>query len=294
MANFPGLCVCAGTDLTQGITLKMSEFRNNEALTGHRTKAMALTLHWTLGEVIGNTTSRAFTVIDSAQGDGTERAEAETNLKDSQYADGQSTEPKTLPSNDDSADSTSRPSVSIPPKPSLSSGAGEVDANDGGGLSTGAIAGIAVGVGVLALVVLGAVIFFCMRRRRRRQSAEKDSYDQQAKMSYMAAGKEASGNTADSPMSPYRDDQFPPQQQQQQQHYVPPRVPVPATTAERSNSWGTDGANARSPTPGSGAATPQHGVSRHLVEEGMSADEIRRLEEEERQLDDEIQRAGKR
>ncbi|KAJ3475569.1 hypothetical protein NLG97_g9412 [Lecanicillium saksenae] len=37
--------------------------------------------------------------------------------------------------------------------------------------------------------------------------------------------------------------------------------------------------------------TPQ-GVSRHLVEDGMTEDEIRRLEEEEAHLDSEIQRAG--
>ena len=32
----------------------------------------------------------------------------------------------------------------------------------------------------------------------------------------------------------------------------------------------------------------------HLVEDGMTQDDIRRLEEEERQLDDEIERAGRR
>jgi hypothetical protein len=32
----------------------------------------------------------------------------------------------------------------------------------------------------------------------------------------------------------------------------------------------------------------------HLVEDGMTVEEIRRLEEEERQLDDEIERAARR
>jgi hypothetical protein len=32
----------------------------------------------------------------------------------------------------------------------------------------------------------------------------------------------------------------------------------------------------------------------HLVEDGMTAEEIRRLEEEERELDDEIERAARR
>ncbi|KLP09210.1 Uncharacterized protein Y057_3884 [Fusarium fujikuroi] len=46
----------------------------------------------------------------------------------------------------------------------------------------------------------------------------------------------------------------------------------------------------------SGAQTPQGMSSNvaHLVEDGMTVDEIRRLEEEERQLDDEIERAARR
>ncbi|KAM7197615.1 hypothetical protein V8F20_006505 [Naviculisporaceae sp. PSN 640] len=51
-----------------------------------------------------------------------------------------------------------------------------------------------------------------------------------------------------------------------------------------------------SPTAG-GRATPHSSLSpqyAHLVEEGMTEDEIRRLEDEERQLDAEIERAGRR
>ena len=295
-----------------GITLTISQLLNNP-YTEKRGHEMVLVLDWTLDDKIGNTTSRAFSVTD---GTALEYDEAMAKLKDSAYADNQSEvvgsssfDPK------NSTPVSPQPTLSPSPSESGNSSRGNLDGNpsdgdaaagggggSGGGLSTGAIAGIAVGVGILALVILGAAIFFCIRRRRRR-NADADAAQQNKMSSYMVAGKETSPIALDSPSSPYQDDHFPPpqqhhlqqQQQQQQLQQVPPRVPVPtgAAAGERRHSRNESDA-ARSPTPGSGRETPQHGVSRHLVEDGMTMEEIRRLEEEERQLDDEIERAGRR
>ncbi|KLO96301.1 Uncharacterized protein LW93_2293 [Fusarium fujikuroi] len=103
--------------------------------------------------------------------------------------------------------------------------------------------------------------------------------------------KETHGRAADSPNSPYSDENH--------------MQPVALGSLDR------DRGVAPTPPPGgvprssigshdraahSGAQTPQGMSSNvaHLVEDGMTVDEIRRLEEEERQLDDEIERAARR
>ncbi|KAK3330345.1 hypothetical protein B0H66DRAFT_58090 [Apodospora peruviana] len=68
-----------------------------------------------------------------------------------------------------------------------------------------------------------------------------------------------------------------------------------AASVAQSDDTATGRASIGSPT--AGRATPHGSVApqyAHLVEEGMTEDEIRRLEEEERQLDAEIARAGRR
>lgn len=89
----------------------------------------------------------------------------------------------------------------------------------GGGLSTGAIAGIAVGCGVVGLALVGALVwFFCFRRRRGGDGVSAAPYgsDRHHRTQELIAEKEANaGVTESSPHSPYSDDG---QQQQQYQH----------------------------------------------------------------------------
>ncbi|KAF4952073.1 hypothetical protein FSARC_12738 [Fusarium sarcochroum] len=153
----------------------------------------------------------------------------------------------------------------------------------GGGLSTGAKAGIAVGAVIGGLLIFGALAFFLLRRRRRNKKPGDEYITQQT----YAVDKETHGRATDSPNSPYSDEN----------HMQPVAIDnidrdrgAPATPPPGRSSIGSHGRGSN------GAQTPQ-GMNTnvaHLVEDGMTADEIRRLEEEERQLDDEIERAARR
>ncbi|KAM0353534.1 hypothetical protein ACHAPU_001546 [Fusarium lateritium] len=176
-----------------------------------------------------------------------------------------------------SATDTSEPTESSEPNVSSS----------GGGLSTGATAGIAVGAVIGGLLLIGALAWFFLRRRRRNQRAGDEYVTQQT----YAMDKETHGRGADSLNSPYSDEN----------HMQPVALgnldrergaaPTPPPAGAPRSSFGSHDRGGNN-----GAQTPQ-GMSRnvaHLVEDGMTADEIRRLEEEERQLDDEIERAARR
>lgn len=219
------------------------------------------------------------------------------------------------------------------------------DTKKSGGLSTGAIAGIAVACGVIGLVLLGAAIwYFCFRRRRGDGvSAAPYGSDRHHRTQELIAEKEANaGVTESSPHSPYSDDgqqqQHPaglngmngsmPLQQplpngRDSAHFAGAAAPImapsphPHSIGDRSYTPYSDHRGsgvvgtpetqqsqpvhyeqqsergAPSPQPASQPAaarsvSPQQPITgryAHLVEEGMTEDEIRRLEEEERQLD---------
>ncbi|ROT39858.1 hypothetical protein SODALDRAFT_323172 [Sodiomyces alkalinus F11] len=181
--------------------------------------------------------------------------------------------------------------------------------SNGSGLSTGAIIGIAVGAGIAGLLLIGALVWFCCRRRRRRRRSGKTlgrpgTYGSDAATSQQAANKETHVNVAESPHSPYSEDgTFPPQQlRSHQSNHTREGVPlvdhVDAAPASRSSNVVAPFSDSNSPTqqspvgsePRSGARSVTPNVS-HLIEEGMTEEEIRRLEEEERALDDAIQAA---
>ncbi|KAH8676207.1 hypothetical protein BX600DRAFT_508382 [Xylariales sp. PMI_506] len=225
---------------------------------------------------------------------------------------------------------TATPSTSASTASTLipgNSAAGSTAIHQNSGLSTGAIAGIAVGCGVAGIAIIAATIFFLCRRRSRRNGQGKHSMLMQHNVDYasdgaaaMMADKELPHVSTDSPHSAYAQDrsqlQDPAaigaaygvaashhhhyQQQQQQQYqvehedprssYVPysDRVATPGSgpAAGSQTDLSALGGN-RSPTP------PIATQYAHLVEEGMTEDEIRRLEEEERQLDAAIEDAGR-
>lgn len=253
---------------------------------------MAIRVDWETDDYTGYAQSGVFAVLPQSEGSTTEITDLNEILNnlDSSVVDGTAS----------AGLSTSTASASLGAHPSATdNGAGPVettevsdsDADSGGGsggLSTGAIAGIAVGAGVVVIAAIVALVWFCIRRRR--QNRLRAGYAPQETTNTLMAEKEANqtvgGAGDDSPRSPYSDDGHIQQ--------VPPLESVAARHGEQTAYTPYDD------PPAARDASPdadQQGVSRsvaHLVEDGMTADEIRRLEEEERQLDAEIERAGRR
>jgi hypothetical protein len=176
--------------------------------------------------------------------------------------------------------------------------------SSGGGLSQGAIIGIGVAAGIIGLLAIGLLVwFFCLRNRRRHGTKDHGPYaapDHQAS-EYMVNKETTGAHVTESPHSPYSDDgslahqqgqgsslaQVQQQQQTNQYSDAPPiTAPVPRSAAQQASDRPGSASGTRSGTPGGG-----HNVS-HLIEEGMTEADIRRLEEEERALDDAIERAG--
>ncbi|RGP74339.1 hypothetical protein FLONG3_6118 [Fusarium longipes] len=231
---------------------------------------MQVMVDWTKDGLSGTTKTKLFTATDA---DDTEVAQLRKKLEEDQKQQGpaETTNPPSSTSGAIDATGSGEPEDS-----SSSSG--------GGGLSTGATAGIAVGAVIGGLLLIGALVWFLLRRRRRNKQPSDEYTIQQT----YAVDKETHGRSSDSPNSPYSDEN----------HMQPiaignvdrDRGVAPTPPPGRSSLASHDrGAN-------SGVQTPQGMSSNvaHLVEDGMTADEIRRLEEEERQLDDEIERAARR
>jgi hypothetical protein len=220
----------------------------------------------------GQTKTKLFTVTNSTS----DVSELENKLEQQQRGQEENPETTTF------SPGASSTSGSTNPTDSGASSVGSSDSSGGGGLSTGATAGIAVGAVIGGLLLIGALVWFILRRRRRSKQPNEEYITQQT----YAVDKEIHGRSSDSPNSPYSDE-----------HHMQPiavgnvdrgvaSTPPPGRSSVGSHDRGAN----------SGVQTPQGMSSNvaHLVEDGMTADEIRRLEEEERQLDDEIERAARR
>ncbi|TVY69268.1 hypothetical protein Focb16_v001162 [Fusarium oxysporum f. sp. cubense] len=240
-------------------------------------KEMYIQIDWKKDGASGYTKTELFTVTNTDNT--TEITELNDQLKKDQS---QQETLESTTSSSSSATATLSPSSTSGAEESSGGGGG-----GGGGLSTGATAGIAVGAVIGGLLIIGALAWFFLRRRRRSKQAGDEYVTQQT----YAVDKETHGRATDSPNSPYSDENH--------------MQPVALGSLDR------DRGVAPTPPPGgvprssigshdraahSGAQTPQGMSSNvaHLVEDGMTVDEIRRLEEEERQLDDEIERAARR
>lgn len=220
--------------------------------------------------------------------------------------------------------SASSPTVANHPSPtessSSSSSQSETAVAASSGLSTGAAAGIGAGVGVAALAVIGVLLwFFCVRRRRRRGDAAQHhhhpgaSYTSDSGVGVMMPDKEAAGISESSPQSAYGDDgarfversslalhSAPHDEASPYAPYTDTAAAAATTTTRTAQSsielTRRQASSESAPINGmAGTATPPV-ASRyaHLIEEGMTEDEIRRLEEEERHLDAAIEQAGSR
>ncbi|KAH6606393.1 hypothetical protein Trco_005546 [Trichoderma cornu-damae] len=174
------------------------------------------------------------------------------------------------------------------------------DGHSGGGhsgLSTGAIVGIAVASSIVGIALLGALAWFFIRRHRRRHLDEGYKATRQTTSSFIAA-KEVQPSVAESPIvSPFSDDG------EVRAAGGPPSsaisMPLPLeTSATRGIPAGPASTHDddRTDRPDA-AASGNNNMGRniaHLVEEGMTEADILRLEEEERHLDAEIERAARR
>lgn len=156
----------------------------------------------------------------------------------------------------------------------------------GGGLSVGAKAGIGAACGIVGLVLIGLAIFFFLRQRRRTAAAATSQPPPLDTTSSLHGAphdflqdKEAQAHVADSPHS---DDAPGHSLRNSAVVYADPVAPSSSSAAAAAG----PAAEARRPEVPTAVA--------HLVEDGMTADEIRRLEEEERALDQAIEQAAKR
>ena len=137
------------------------------------------------------------------------------------------------------------------------------NAGGGSGLSTGAIVGIAIG-GVAFVAIVAALAWFLLRRRRKSKAVRAGYTGTESEPAHVAgnymADKDPNSHVTESPDTPtYSDD-------------------------ERRSHGGI-----RSAATGHSHSSQDRNIG-FLVEEGMTEDEIRRLEEEERQLDADVER----
>jgi hypothetical protein len=208
-------------------------------------------------------------------------------------------------------------------------------ASSGGGLSSGAVIGIAVACGVVGLLLVFALVWYLLRRRQQKKAMHPvdSSYSSGNRADELMAEKEAAADVDVAPHSPYSDEggsaTAGPSGAYQEgaahgeavaagavaaahpRHLQdPPRSFTPYSdrpSAGGAAAAGTPSVHAASvaqtdephvsvPSATPGRATPRALTTpyAHLVEEGMTEEEIRRLEEEERQLDAAIEQAGRR
>ncbi|KAK3311314.1 uncharacterized protein B0T15DRAFT_70772 [Chaetomium strumarium] len=205
--------------------------------------------------------------------------------------------------------------------------------NGGGGLPSGAIIGIAVACGVVGLALVFGLVWYLLRRRQQKKAMlpVDSAYGSGNRAENLMAEKEAAADVEVSPNSPYSDEGAsgagpggtyqrgaahggealaagaagsPRQPQQDQPRSFTPYSDRPSASAAAAGTPSiraaslaqTDEARVSVPSTTPGRATPRalHTPYAHLVEEGMTEEEIRRLEEEERQLDAAIEQAGRR
>lgn len=138
-----------------------------------------------------------------------------------------------------------------------------------GGLSGGAIAGIVVG-GVAFIALVAGLAWFLLRRRRKTQAV---------RAGYTGTGSEPAGTAAGS----YMADKDP-------NSHVTESPGTPSYSDDERRSRGLHHTATGGAPSHNGSRTPQDRSIGFLVEEGMTEDEIRRLEEEERQLDADVER----
>ena len=309
----------APSDTDNAVQLDLEYFRGQATDFQDGTKVLAIELGWAKSGKPGHSYSGYFAVMYGEE----PKTEANLQKKVKKFPNYETGSENLLGEDDSvpaastkSSDGTVKPTGTIGPGDHNRPGIGPGDPDKGGdgsssshvgnGLSKGAIAGIAVGSIVIAFL-LGLLAWFLLRRRRKQRQRQQ----QRGASAHDAPNGYIIDKTADDAAiattgahSPYSDDgqgqsqlglhhgqgdataaSYPvalhqQDQQQQLQHHHHDQRDLPR---------GDDG-GAYTPSQHDSASRNYH----HLVEEGMTAEDIRRLEEEERQLDAEIERAGRR
>lgn len=271
-------------------------------------KKLWLELVWDAPDGQHTVYSRAFTVTTAAKGD------AGTLALDPAYSNPSAVQPESVASGGSgngitttvagatSTSSTVASATAVEPM----GGSGTQSGHSSSGLSTGAIAGIAVAAALIGLALLAALIFCLIRRRRRNAPLTKTDLAPGGygnRTPELIAQKEANAGVGVevSPHSPYSDDggggMSVPTAGRGLLHHGTARqeeMPLagyadrPVSNREMADGESLGGSQTGRITPGRSTPT----AVRHLVEEGMTEDEIRRLEEEERELDQAIEQAG--
>ncbi|KAJ0166091.1 hypothetical protein CTA2_8742 [Colletotrichum tanaceti] len=293
------------------VFLPVGELRQGENLSRYENVDMYLMVEWESSNGARSTTSGVFTVLDG----GAQYDETAERLRAMMATDSKNFGEEGPPSSESGPDTASGPTASVvatttlsPTSPSLETSGNSNSGNAGSGLPAGAIAGIVIG-SVLGLALIAFLVWIFLRRRRRAGHVSNGVYGLNHGPHEYLADKENRAHVTDSPHSPYSDDGQNAQHVPEQQHHIQrgggqeagvsasivsaterhilapyseeEQTPIDPRSAEDMTRNG-----ARSSTPNVNA-----NVS-HLIEDGMTEDEIRRLEEEELALDAAIERAG--
>ncbi|KAI0018440.1 hypothetical protein F4780DRAFT_524089 [Xylariomycetidae sp. FL0641] len=293
-------------------------FDGQVELTQHYGAVLYLEFAWEGEDEKGSSFSPPLAVWS----DETQRAAASTALKwahDTLGSTGPYRTDNITPSSPSSTGSNVVPTSSIPsatPVDEVSTGHGH------GGLTNGAIAGIAVGVGSFVILLIAFLVWFFVLRKRRNGGGKGGSdavvggYGNSSDVGThhaMIAGKEFAGVTETN--SPHHSTYavggvVAPEPHHHHQHHdssgdgyapytdrvaTPPsatsaHAPAHSTTDLTRGGGGGGGGADGTATPPAGGINSRYA---HLVEEGMTEDEIRRLEEEERVLDAAIEESGR-
>ncbi|KAK1638346.1 hypothetical protein BDP81DRAFT_448394 [Colletotrichum phormii] len=225
----------------------------------------------------------------------------------------------------------SQPTISSGPS---NGGGSSSSGGSSGGLAPGAIAGIVIGSVLGLALIAFLIWFCLRRRRRRADYVSDGAYGPGHNPHEYLADKETHARVTESPHSPYTDDgqhqhsQHHLQQQTQPQeqhhlsrelhqddhndaletgaaaavpasaisateHHQPPFAPYSEEHASIASRSVEDMTRSGAGGPRSSTPNVNSNVS-HLIEDGMTEDEIRRLEEEEMALDAAIEQAGPR
>ncbi|KAI0139987.1 hypothetical protein F4776DRAFT_662124 [Hypoxylon sp. NC0597] len=171
--------------------------------------------------------------------------------------------------------------------------------NGGNGLSRGAVVGIAVGCSIAGVLIIAFIVwFFIFRKRTNRDRTRGADFANDSRTHAIMADKEATVISESSPHSAYPDDggrlRDPRGDNDSYAPYSDRGVspPPPPGAAFTTNSQ-TDLASLGHTSTTRAATPPYQSRYAHLIEEGMTEEEIRRLEEEERHLDAAIEDAGR-
>ncbi|KAK1981986.1 hypothetical protein LZ30DRAFT_749646 [Colletotrichum cereale] len=294
------------------------EERARELKPEHADANMYIELMWTSGDQSRTTTSGVFAVFNgsvpsSGYDDVVQRID---KLIRGDNAGVQINGSEVSSDSVSPADTVSAKTSALPSSTAGGGGASipTIDSGDGGSststsssragpsLSPGAIAGIVIG-SVLGLSLVVFLVWFFLRRRRRADHVSDGAYGSGHNPHEYLADKEAHARVTESPHSPYSDDGQQPRQLPEQSHHLQAEGPGAAVTAAERSPLTPYGEEEHAPIAASsmedmarsGIPSPTPNVTTnvsHLIEDGMTEEEIRRLEDEERALDDAIEQAG--